>query len=108
MREMNMLDVQKLLSGGLGGKLKQTANSYAKEEFAMMHRKLYVLILPFLVGVAWADQVTLKNGDRLTGKIEKKDGASLTIKSDIFAPVTIPWEAVTQVTSDEPLTVVLP
>lgn len=74
----------------------------------MMLRKLYVLVLPFLVGVAWADQVTLKNGDRLTGKIEKKDGASLIIKSDIFGPVTIPWEAVIQVTSDEPLTVVLP
>jgi len=69
---------------------------------------LSVLILPLLAGIAWADQVNLKNGDRVTGKIQKKDGANLIIKSDLFGLATIPWDAVTQVTSDEPLTVVLP
>jgi len=71
-------------------------------------RYLSVLILPLLAGIAWADQVNLKNGDRVTGKIQKKDGANLIIKTDLFGLVTIPWDAVTQVTSDEPLTVVLP
>jgi putative salt-induced outer membrane protein YdiY len=67
-----------------------------------------LLMVPLLVLTAWADQVTLKNGDRVTGKIEKKDGAALTFKSDVFGEVTIPWQNVAQVVSDEPLTVVLP
>ena len=74
----------------------------------MLRSRFFLLVLPFLIGVGWADQVNLKNGDRVTGKIQKKDGASLTIKSDLFGTVTIPWEAITQVTSEEPLTVVLP
>lgn len=74
----------------------------------MLRSKFFLIVLAFLASVAWADQVSLKNGDRVTGKIQKKDGASLTIKSDLFGPVTIPWESITQVTSDEPLTVVLP
>lgn len=39
-----------------------------------MFRKLSVMLFPFFVCVAFADQVTLKNGDRATGKILKKDG----------------------------------
>jgi putative salt-induced outer membrane protein len=74
----------------------------------MISRKLSLLVLPFFVFAAWADQVTLKNGDRVTGKIVKKDGAALTFKSDAFGDVTIPWVKVVQLVSDDPLTVVLP
>ncbi len=42
----------------------------------------------------YGDQVTLKNGDRLTGKVLKKDGAKLTFKSDLAGEVTIDWTAV--------------
>jgi hypothetical protein len=66
---------------------------------------LFVFI--FIVRAASADQAILKNGDRVTGKIQKKDGANLVIKSDLFGTVTIPWTAVAQLTSDEPLTVAL-
>jgi putative salt-induced outer membrane protein len=59
-------------------------------------------------GLLLADQLTLKNGDRITGKILKKDGDKVTIKSDLMGEVTIPWDAVTAITSDDPLTVVLP
>ena len=41
----------------------------------MLRHKFFPLVLPFLISVAWADQVSLKNGDRVTGKIQKKDGA---------------------------------
>jgi putative salt-induced outer membrane protein YdiY len=74
----------------------------------IMRGKILLLFLPFLAGAVFADQVHLKNGDQITGKIQKKDGASLTFTSDIFGPVTIPWESITRVTSDETLTVVLP
>ena len=40
------------------------------------------------VSAAWADQVVLKNGDRVTGSIVKKDAKNLTIKTDHFGVVT--------------------
>lgn len=58
--------------------------------------------------VLLADQVTLENGDRVTGQIVKKDGANLVVKSKLMGEVTIPWAAVTNVASDQELTVVLP
>ena len=38
----------------------------------------------------------------------KKDGGKLTVKGDLTGDVTVPWDAVTAVSSDQPLTVVLP
>ncbi|HUA61680.1 MAG TPA: DUF481 domain-containing protein [Verrucomicrobiae bacterium] len=58
--------------------------------------------------LAVADQVVLKNGDTLTGKIVKKDGAKLTLHSEFLGDVTMPWSAVKTIKSDDPLTVVLP
>lgn len=54
-----------------------------------------------------ADQVTLKNGDRLSGNIIKYDGKNLVMKSDLAGDVTIPWANVTGVTSTQPLNVTL-
>jgi putative salt-induced outer membrane protein YdiY len=56
----------------------------------------------------FADQVTLKNGDVITGQIVKKDGDHLTLKSEFMGEVTMPWGAITSVKSDNPLYVVLP
>lgn len=55
-----------------------------------------------------ADQITLKNGDKVSGAVIKKDGDKLTIKNDFMGEVSVPWSAITSVTSDAPLTVVLP
>ena len=56
-----------------------------------------------------ADQVTLKNGDQVTGAIVKKDGKILTVKSDFFGTVTVPWDQVETIhQSAAPLNVVLP
>jgi hypothetical protein len=57
---------------------------------------------------AWADQITLKNGDRVTGAIVKKDGATLTFKSALMGQITVPWDQVSEIKSDAPLNVVLP
>ena len=42
----------------------------------------------------FGDQVTLKNGDRLTGTIVKSDGKNLILKSEFAGEVTIQWDAV--------------
>ena len=56
---------------------------------------------------ASADQVTLKNGDRLTGTIVKSDGKSLLLKTDSAGEVTVKWEAVSGIVSSQPLSVQL-
>ena len=55
-----------------------------------------------------ADQVVLTNGDTITGAIVKKEGATLTIKSEFLGVVTMPWSAVKSIRSDTELNVVLP
>ncbi len=61
-----------------------------------------------LASALLADQVTLKNGDRVTGKIVKKDGGDLVVATELMGTVTIPWASVTDVKSDQELNVVLP
>jgi len=68
-------------------------------------RKL--LVYPFALFmftcVSRADQVTLTNGDRITGTIKSSDGTSLIIKTDYAGELTLKWSAVKSVTSDDPL-----
>jgi len=58
-------------------------------------------------GIASADQVLLKNGDRVTGAIVKKDGKNLVIKSESFGLVTLAWDQIETVRADKPVNVVL-
>jgi putative salt-induced outer membrane protein len=50
-----------------------------------------------------ADQITLKNGDRLTGAIVKSDTKSLLLKSEFAGDVNLQWDAVTSIVSSQPL-----
>lgn len=50
-----------------------------------------------------ADQITFKNGDRLTGKIVRADGQNLVLKADFAGEVTIPLAAIDRIVSDQPL-----
>jgi putative salt-induced outer membrane protein len=64
------------------------------------------------VGIAFlsavrADQVTLKNGDRVTGKIVRSDGSNLVIKSDLLGEVTVALGSVETMTTDAQLYVTL-
>jgi len=74
---------------------------------------MYVMRILFAVAMTaclatFAAQVTLKNGDRVTGKILKKDGDSLQVKTDLMGDITLKWADVTDLKSDEPLYVVFP
>jgi hypothetical protein len=57
---------------------------------------------------ALADQVILRNGDRITGSLVKKDEKSLTFKSDLFGKITVPWDKVQTLSAEKPVFVVLP
>ncbi len=78
----------------------------------IFHSKRTYMFMIALFGapqcLLFADQVTLKNGDSITGTIMKKDGDKLTIKSEFLGEVTMPWAAVTSIRSDTPLFVSLP
>lgn len=54
-----------------------------------------------------ADQIVLKNGDRLTGSILKSDKKTLTLKSQFAGTVEVQWDAITEVKSEGPLFVSL-
>ena len=69
-----------------------------------MLRSLFVAV--FLCACATAalgDQITLKNGDRLTGTIVKSDAKTLLIKTELAGDVNVKWDAVTSIVSAEPL-----
>jgi len=55
----------------------------------------------------YADQVSLKNGDRLSGTIVKSDAKTLLLHTDYAGDVTVKWEAVQGIQSGEPLHVEL-
>ncbi len=50
-----------------------------------------------------ADQVTVENGDRVSGNIVKSDRNSMTMKTEFFGEVTIPWDAIGEIISDQEL-----
>src|SRR5271170_1378045 len=69
---------------------------------------LWVAFLVFLFCSAlFADQIVLKNGDRLTGTITKSDDKTLLIKTEFAGDVTVQWPAVQEITSTQPLHVSL-
>lgn len=78
--------------------------------FNLLWRSGNLLLLALFVlssAPAWADQVVMKNGDRVTGEIIKKDGKTLEIKSAHFGTITLPWAEVESVNTEKPLNVVL-
>src|SRR2546423_2972920 len=56
---------------------------------------------------ALADQVSLKNGDRLTGTIVQSDGKTLTLHTEYAGDLTLKWDAVKGIESSESLRVEL-
>jgi putative salt-induced outer membrane protein YdiY len=54
---------------------------------------------------AVADQIVLKNGDRITGSITKSDGKQIVIKTDYAGDVTVKFDAIQSMTSTGDLNV---
>ncbi len=69
-----------------------------------MHRfymaTLLILTLPSAV---FADQVTLKNGDRLSGSILASDARTLVLQTEYAGTVTLKWDYVEKLESSQPL-----
>ncbi|MFN7934366.1 MAG: DUF481 domain-containing protein [Bryobacteraceae bacterium] len=65
-----------------------------------MKPAFYFLLAALTPGVLCADQIVLKNGDRLTGAIVKSDKKSLTLKTEFAGTVEVQWDAITDLKSD--------
>ena len=63
-------------------------------------RACFVLVLSSFVA---ADQITLKNGDRISGTITTADSANLNLKTDYAGDLTIKWDAIESISSDQTL-----
>jgi len=60
-----------------------------------------------LSSAAFADQVTLKNGDRLTGTVVKSDGKTLVLHTDAGGDITLKFDAIQDIKTDQELHVSL-
>lgn len=74
----------------------------------MPKRMLFLALLCLsLSTVALADELKLKNGDRLTGTIIKADAKTLTLKTDYAGVITVSTDAIAEVVSKESLYIAL-
>lgn len=64
-----------------------------------------VLVLVFGLPGAQADQITLANGDRLTGKVVSKSEDTLKFRTEYAGEIDVRWKDVTSITTDAPVTV---
>jgi putative salt-induced outer membrane protein YdiY len=68
-----------------------------------MKIRLVAFVLVAIASTAFADQLVLTNGDRLTGVVTKYDDEKLYFKPDYADAIAIKWSAVAKVTGDKPL-----
>lgn len=71
----------------------------------MRRSLLGVLLCVMCASVALADQVTLKNGDRLSGTIVSGDTKKLQLKTDFGGDISIDWATVVGIESSQDLTI---
>lgn len=66
-----------------------------------------IVFTGMLCSNVFADQIRLKNGDRLTGTIIKLDKDSLSMKTEFAGEVKVQWEALETISSNQPLYITL-
>ena len=62
-----------------------------------------LLFVIFSMCVAWADQITLTNGDRITGSIVHSDSKILVVKTENAGEVSLKWQSITSISAPGPL-----
>jgi putative salt-induced outer membrane protein YdiY len=67
-----------------------------------------LLFFSLWTGLAWADEVHLQNGDRLTGTIVKMEERVLTLQTDYGGEIKLDWGKVERLTSTSPLRILVP
>jgi putative salt-induced outer membrane protein len=76
-------------------------------EVVVLRKSLALIVLVGLSSALYADQITLKNGDRFTGKVVKSDGKTLVLHTDAAGDVTIKFPDIQEIKTEEELHVTL-
>ena len=71
----------------------------------MFNKKVLLLLILCSSKALAAEQIILKNGDRISGFIVNLADKKLAIKTDYAGTVTVDWGAVTQLSSDQPVVI---
>jgi putative salt-induced outer membrane protein len=69
-------------------------------------RKVEMVVLMAFFGLSsavFADQITFKNGDHLTGTVVKSDGKTLVLHTEFAGDVTVDFKAITEIRTDKEL-----
>jgi len=78
------------------------------EGFVRQLVSFFALIVIVAAVPALGDQVSLNNGDRLTGTIVQSDGKTLVLHTEYAGDITLKWDSVKGIDSSGPLRVELP
>ncbi len=63
----------------------------------------YLICVLFFAGLSWADQITLTNGDRVTGSVIRSDSKILVLKTETAGELTFKWESIAAISAPGPL-----
>ena len=64
-------------------------------------------LLTFAPASTPADEVHLKNGDRISGTVLKKENSVVTVRTDYAGTITINWNEISAIQTDKPVEVYL-
>ncbi len=73
----------------------------------MMKTVFYILALSLIALSAHADTVTLKNGDKISGTVVRKEDSNLVFKTAYAGELKIAWGEIVSLATDKPVVVVL-
>ncbi|MCS7023423.1 MAG: DUF481 domain-containing protein [Bryobacteraceae bacterium] len=79
------------------------SSTYMFRMFFFIHWTLIACLPP-----ARADVITMKNGDRISGSLVKKEGATLIFDSKLFGQLKVPWAEVASLETSEAVHVATP
>src|SRR4030043_2067029 len=66
---------------------------------------IVVATLVLLAQISYGDEIQLKNGDRISGKIQHLVDGKLVFKADVAGPVTVELSNIQTLSSDDPIEV---
>jgi putative salt-induced outer membrane protein YdiY len=76
-----------------------------KRDVAMLKSGVVAALIFCCVGSLYAEQVTLKNGDRFTGSIVSMSDKKLVLKTEHAGTISIDFDAISQFSSEQPLVI---
>ena len=103
--------MKKRATSGIGNHKRSLADGLSPSMFFGSACAVFLLLglIPGLfISEARADEIIMKNGDRLQGKIVSMDSGKLVFDTPYAGKITVEWDQVERLTSDNTLEVTLP